>query len=261
MRAVSRAVSILRSFSVDRPYLSLSEIAQATKLDAGTTRRLLVTLRDEGLVQQNPGTGQYSLTLSVLELASAVPEGVALKDLVDSRLRQLATETGTTAYLSVAKGAEALCLARYHGESAVEVRWWSVGETMPLNCGAGPRVLLAHLPPEDQKAVLARPLARLTDFSETDPAHLRRDLDRIVAQGWVITQDDVAAGLSAMAMPLKNDRGETVAAVSIGGLTPQIVGRNQNGLLGQLDAAVHDMARLVRTVDGHKSSGEIKVVS
>ena len=52
VRAVSRAAAILRSFTPVRPHLALGEVVKITGLDAGTTRRLLVTLKDERLVRQ-----------------------------------------------------------------------------------------------------------------------------------------------------------------------------------------------------------------
>ena len=86
VRSISRAVAILRAFSQAHPHRALNEIVRETGLDAGTTRRILVTLRDEGLVFQDPSTGLYSASAGLLELARAVPESLTLINLVDDRL-------------------------------------------------------------------------------------------------------------------------------------------------------------------------------
>ncbi|GAB5469062.1 MAG: IclR family transcriptional regulator [Rhodospirillales bacterium] len=224
VRAVSRAIAIMRAFTPEQPRLSLSAVAGSAKLDAGTTRRILVTLRDEGIVEQDAKSGHYALTVQALRFASAVPDGQSLKDIAEDLLRDLADVAGATAFLSVARGDEAVCLARFHGESPVEVRWWAVGLGRPFNCGAAPRLLLANLPEAERERLLARPLAAITEKSITDPARLRVELAKIRETGWSFARDDVAVGLSAVAAPLRDSRGDLVAAVSLGGLTPQILG-------------------------------------
>lgn len=223
VRAVSRAVAILRAFAPGRMHLSLGEIAAAANLDAGTARRLLVTLRDEDLVAQEAGTGRYHLTMQMLRFAGAVPEGRALRDLAAEDLGALAEATGLTVLLSVLRNGEAICVSRHHGDSPVQVRWWPVGEAMPLNCGAAPRLLLAHMPEGSREAVLASQLVALTRHSLTDPGRLRDLLADVRRQGWSLAVDDVVEGLSALAAPVLTTEDQPVAAVSVGGLTPTIL--------------------------------------
>lgn len=223
VRAVSRAVAILRCFGADRMRLTLSDISVGAKLDAGTARRLLVTLRDEGLVAQDSGTGRYHLTLQMARFAAAVPEGQSLKHLAEVDMRALAEQTGLTVLLSALSDSKAVCLAREHGNAPVQVRWWPVGEALPMNCGAAPRLLLAHMPASEREAVLEGRLVALTRHSVTNPVALREMLERARAEGWAMAVNDVIEGLSALAAPVYGPAGEVAGAVSIGGLTPMIV--------------------------------------
>ena len=241
--------------------MSLGEISKVTRLDSGTIRRILITLMDEGWVKQNSGGGDYSLSLSVLELGQAVPDRVSLRDLLESRLIKLASEMEATVYLSVLSKGKALCLARFHGMSGIEVRWWSVGETMPLNCGAGPRILLANMPDASRKRFLTGKLTALTEKSQTDNEALSAELGIIRKDGWALTKDDVAVGLSALAVPLKNRTGEVIAAISAGGLTPQITGKKQPVMLSTMNKAVQEMEFLVAELPGNISTDEINVTS
>ncbi len=248
VRAISRAIHIMRAFTPERRHLSLAEIVRATGLDAGTTRRILVTLRDESIVRQDDNTGAYCLSLDMLQFAGAVPEGNSLRELTESRLMRLARDTGATVFLSILRSDSAICLARYHGESAVQVRWWSVGGKLPLNCGAGPKVLLAHMPESDKESFLKSNLTQLTAKSIIDAAQLRKELDEIRETGWAITHDDVAVGLSALAIPLLNADGDVLAAVSVGGLTAQIAGEGTPRCLDDLLRCGQDLATLVRSI-------------
>ena len=248
MRAVSRAVGILRAFTPERQHLALAEVARAAGLDSGTTRRILVTLKDEGLVRQDDGNGTYCLSLELLQLASAVPDGNSLRELTASRLMRLARETQATVFLSIRQGDAAVCLARYHSESAVQVRWWSVGGKLPLNCGAGPKVLLSNLSGEEKEQILSGSLTQLTGHSTAEPESLRTEIDQISQAGWALTQDDVAEGLSALAVPLCNGLGEVLAAISIGGLTPQIISQSEPRWLNELQRCEQDLAPIVRSI-------------
>ncbi len=242
VRAVTRAVSILRSFTRERPNLTLGEIVAITGLDAGTTRRLLVTLRDEGLVRQDVASGRYSASIGLLELSRAVPETLSLTALVEERVKQLAEETQTTVYLSTASGDSALCTARHNGGRAIEVRWWAVGEHRAFNKGTGPRVLLAYQPEARREEIMRDVLG----LEANQIAELRAELADIRATGVSIKHDEIASGISAMAVPLLDPAGNILAAISTGGLTPRYTGAQQVDMHHQMTNAASEMANSLR---------------
>lgn len=222
VRSVSRAVAIIRAFTPEQSHLKLTEIAHKAQLDAGTARRLLVTLRDDGVIGQEKRSGRYFLTMQILRWAAAVPDSKSLLDIAEPHLSVLAKRIGTTVFLSVMSDNKAVCLARYQGSSAVQVRWWSVGGTLPLNCGAAPRLLWAFQREDMRERTLGEPFIALTPSSLIDPGEMRVLLSRIRKNGWCYTEDDVVEGLSALAAPLRDAQGRVVAAVSLGGLRPTI---------------------------------------
>lgn len=239
VRAISRAVAILRAFSPKNPYLALSEIVRATGLDAGTTRRILVTLRDEGMVNQDPVSGRYCAWTGLVDISRAVPQSLTLTSLVEPMLIDLAQATQTTVYLSIIEGGKALCTARHNGGQAIEVRWWGVGETRAFNRGTGPRVLLAYM--EDS----ARDRA-LEELGAGEARLLLAEIQSIRTNGFIVMHDEIALGLSAMAVPLLDESGQILGAISTGGLTPRYVGAEQAKLLTAMLAAAEEMKMAVR---------------
>jgi len=242
VRAVARAAAILKCFSRAAPELALAEVAAQARLDKGTTRRLLVTLRNVGFIRQDPVSHLYSLGVGLLQVADGVPRS-SLREAGLPVLQELARATGTTVFLSVLRDDGALCVERVHGTQPIQVNWWSPGQKLPLNCGAAPRTLLAHAPPEVLEATLARPLAPVTPKSQTDAPALRRALARIRSRGWERAVDDVAVGLAALAVPVRDARGAVIAAISLGGLTPHVTGREQPGLLARLRQAATELGQ------------------
>ncbi len=222
VRAVSRAVAVLRSFTAERPALALAEIAQAAALDKATTRRLLLTLIDEGMVRQDPASQRYALALGMLALSAGVQTG-GLREEARPVMAALARESGVTVFLSVPDQPGALCLERMHGADPVQVRWWGVGQHMAWDRGAAPRLLLAHMAPEHAGAALRRiqaPAAHATDVvAEDDVDRVLKMLPAVRDLGYAIATDDVAVGLSAIAVPVRDGRGEVIGSLSLGGLT------------------------------------------
>ena len=240
VRAVSRAMAVLRCFSAARPHLPLGEIAATAGLDKATTRRLLLTLMSDGWVRQD-GAGQlYCLSTAVLSLAAAVPTG-GLREQARPVMRRLAASVGATVFLSVVDGDAALCLERIHADNPVRLQWWEVGSRRAFNLGAGPRLLLAFLPLEMVEQALRTPVTA-TPFTETDLPRLRRHLALVRARGWEATIDDVTVGLSAVAVPIRDSAGRVVAALSLGGLTPALLDNGQPLNMPTIQAAAAEIS-------------------
>jgi DNA-binding IclR family transcriptional regulator len=236
VRAVVRALTVLESFAV-RPRQSLAEVTQATGLDKGTTRRLLLTLLHRGFVVQDPATQKYGLGRAIRTLAASVTDSIDFRAIASPILSELATELRLTAFLSIYHEHAAVCLERLHDVQGMEVRWWAIGGTLPLNCGGAPKVLLAFQSDDEIETALAGTLTKLTPKSITDPSELSKRLQLIRKRGWEFAIDDVAVGLTALALPILNEKGTPLCAISIGGLTPQMVERGRPVHLERMMAA------------------------
>src|SRR5882762_8024614 len=134
VRAVTRALAVLNSFA-GKSAQSLAEVTNATGLDKGTTRRLLLTLMKSGFVAQDPVSQHYRLGRAVRDLAANVADELDLRSIAQPVLTELAGELHVTAFLSVYDDGAMVCLDRIHGIKAIEVNWVAVGGTLPCNCG------------------------------------------------------------------------------------------------------------------------------
>ena len=245
VRAVERAFGILRAFTPADRSLALGEIARRTNLDKGTTRRLLMTLIAERLIDQDIETRGYSLSLGVLELTAGLRPSEDMRQRAEPVLAAIARATGATAFLGVVHDDAAFCIARVDGDEAIQVRFWSIGGKMPLHCGAGPRVLMAHLPKAALRRNLAAPLQALTAFSPREPEALAKILARIRKRGWELAADDVVEGIASVGVPVRDRTRRVVAALSISGLRAHIVNRNRPRHLAILRERVRDLERAI----------------
>ncbi|WP_201274092.1 IclR family transcriptional regulator [Microvirga brassicacearum] len=242
VRSVERAVALLRAFTPDRPRLSLTELAQIAELDKGTARRILHTLSMTGLVSFDPRAQRYMLDAGICEIASAVQVGLDLREIASPILAEVTELTSASAFLWVHHDDAALCVDRVRAPLFhIDATWFAVGARTALNCGAGPRIILAYISDEERERSLAGEMPRRTPLSETAPAKLRKAAGSIREKGWELAQDDFYIGLAALGVPIFDRGGGFAGAVSITSLTADIV---TDGLPRHLDILKHAADRI-----------------
>jgi DNA-binding IclR family transcriptional regulator len=85
------------------------------------------------------------------------------------------------------------------------------------HCISSGKALLAYLPQQWLERILTKGLPRFTEKTITDPILLREELKRVRQQGYAVAQEELEAGLSAVAAPIWNHEGQVVAAISVSG--------------------------------------------
>ncbi len=127
-----------------------------------------------------------------------------------------------TAFVSVYDDGDVVCLDRLNDMKGIELHWWAVGGTLPYNCGGAPKLLLAYQSEDEIERVLSREPTAMTRVSITDRDKLRERLKQIAARDYEFAIDDVALGLTAIAVPVRAPDGVIAGAISVAGLTPQL---------------------------------------
>ncbi len=237
--------------------------ALAAEGEAGTSRlahllgrrrddvaALLERLADLDLVERADGAGEFRLGLRLFRLGSAVERRLDVRRAARPVMDDLNRRTEETVYLCIRRGDEALCIERVDG-LWVQSLALRLGETLPLHLGAASRVLLAHEQPGFRKAYLARvALERRTDRTPTTRAAVERELQVIIARGYAVSDGDIRLGIAAVGAPVRDHTGAVVAALSVGGLRPSILG--EEGATASL--VVAGAERISRTL-GFRGAG------
>lgn len=139
--AVDKALSLLSAFRAGDRALSLAELAQRTRLYKSTALRLLASL-EHGRLLQRQADGAYVLGPELARLQSLRAAGFSLEAEVMPVLRALVARTRESAALHVRQGEQRLCLYRVDSPQPLRDHL-SAGDLLPLDRGAGGRVLLA----------------------------------------------------------------------------------------------------------------------
>jgi len=215
VRSVEKALIIINAFSEAKPEMSLSEICSVTGFPMPTVYRIINTLQNSGYISYSESKGTYRLGLKFFEVANQVARGTGLIQAASSALEKLSRKSGENASLSIFDGETALCLASFDSGDSLKASI-NVGERVPLHAGALSRTLLAFLPAAVQEKVINNPCLQIfTENTITDPEVLRETLYRIRELGYAYSESEAVPGISSVAAPIRDYKGDVVGAIAI----------------------------------------------
>lgn len=217
MRTLNRAVAVLDCFSLEKTELGVREIARMVNLPSSVAGRLLLSMKEMGILSQNPETRAYSMGSRVLTWAGVYTSNLDVRNKAIPALEELHESTRETISLYVLEGNERVCVERI--ESPQNVRIVArLGRRLPLYAGAAGKVLLAFLPPYRQAQFFETcPLVPLTPRTMVDPTTLREELLKIRQDGFATSYGEWIEDAAGVAAPVLDQAGEVVAALTISG--------------------------------------------
>jgi len=110
-----------------------------------------------------------------------------------------------------------------------------VGYTEPLHNGAGGKVILAHLTPDQRRQSLSQLSRHARDL-------IARDLQTVLQDGVLVTHAEVMAGTVAVASPVLTKSGQPVAAVCVFGAEMRLRGAALHSSRSQTANAACDIS-------------------
>lgn len=187
--AVDRALSLLGAFRAGDTTLSLAELAARTSLYKSTALRLLASLEHARLVQR-ADDGGYRLASEVARLNSIYSASFSLEAQLMPLMRRLVVATKESVAFHIKQGDQRLCLLRVDSPQLLRdhVR---AGDVLPLNRGAGGRILTA--------------------FSGVKG----RLYDEIRQAGFIVRTGDRVEGLTGISAPVWGPASELVGALTL----------------------------------------------
>src|SRR5436190_7175332 len=201
--AIGKAFRLLNTFSVDRPWWSLSELAGMCGMPVSTTSRLLGALERVGAVRREPASHRYSIGAGVLPWARVAQRGLSTHVEARRLLEDLALVTGETAALYLRQGHDRICIDVVQSTQPVH-RVIALGGVAPLNSGAAGRAIAAYLS-EDEQLEVGFPPDQLEILRRTRALGLTCGYRDRLLDAW------------SAAAPIKDQRGDVTSALVVSG--------------------------------------------
>jgi DNA-binding IclR family transcriptional regulator len=249
MRSLERALHILAILENAGSSMGLTELGRASQLSKPTVLRMLLVLERYGFAEKRQG--RYRLGAAVLPLAHAYLLGNELTRVTLPVLQELAESTGETTSLFVRLGFKRVLVQRIEGLHPMRFAL-PLGERLPIHVGAGKVLAAAMSDDEIQQMLDELGEIRLANGKPFPREEVFAELERVRKQGYAVSLGERMLGIVAVAAPVIDAHGATIAAVSVAGTADRISLKD----IGPLSVEVRDAAKMIaERYDGGSRSG------
>jgi IclR family transcriptional regulator, acetate operon repressor len=234
---------LLEAVIADGGRSSVAALARAAGVPVASAHRHIAALVGAGYLIP-AGYGRHLPGPKLRALAGLIGDRQIMINAATPVLDRLALRMGCVVQLGIFENDMVTYLVKT-GQSASDL-FTKVGMQLEAYCSGIGKVLLAHLAAQAQAAYLAGgPFIALTDRTITDPVLLKAALEQVATQGFAVDDEEVVAGLHCVAAPIRNLRGEVIAAISASGAAQVDSRRWQNRNLSLLHAAASEIGRRI----------------
>ena len=220
VQAIERGCRILDHLSGGKQSYSIQDLSLSLSLPKPTIHRILSTLRNFGYVAQDELSKEYHLGFRLVELGHTVLDRIDLRKLAEPFLGNLARLAQETVHLVILDQGEIVYLDKV--EEVNDQRSLRMASRIGMrnyahSCAVG-KVLLAALSDVEVDEIIAQKgLPRMTKNTIVRPGELKKHLAAVKTQGFAVDDEENEEGIRCVAAPVRNDRGEVIAAISISG--------------------------------------------
>ncbi len=237
--ALEKGLDLLEALAAGPEPLSQSDLARALGRSPSEIFRMLACLERRGFVVKEEASGRYRLTLRLYELAHTHTPVDQILHAAEGPMRDLARRIRESVHLSVLSDGKLLVLSQVESQNRTRVSV-EIGARFPAVRTASGRVLLAHRPHGEPRALLARD----EDWAGLSGAARDRflaDLLRVRRDGIYQGKSDLTHGIRDVAAFVGNPRVGIAAAVC----APCLVAIGKPKPISEIRAGVRDCAAAI----------------
>lgn len=208
--ALEKGLDILELLARERHGLTKSEIARALRRTVSEIFRMLICLRDRGYIVEAE-RDSYVLSLRLFQLAQEHPPTERLLAEALPRMTLLAEALHQSCHLGVLEGGRVVILVQANAPVPVGL-YVKAGTAVDLMEASTGRVILAHLPEEQQQTVLAE---WRRETGRGLPGGLAAQLEGIRRRGYEKHASYQVKGVTNLSVPILGENGRAVAALTV----------------------------------------------
>jgi DNA-binding IclR family transcriptional regulator len=227
--------------------VTTSELARGTGLPRPTAHRFLAALQTEGFVDRDSGSGRWVLGPEMFLLGAATSVRYDATEEARPHLRRLAEATGESAFFSVRRGDETVCLLREDGSFPIRSFVLYEGVRFPLGVASAGLVILSYLGEREMTDYLDR--ASLTDA--WGASHSRAEVERRVREtrvnGYSTNPGLLVEGSWGIGAAVFNAKGDPQWALTLTGVEHRFAADRRPRLGSLLLSEAHRLSERLQT--------------
>lgn len=253
IESMAKGLAVLESFDTERQRLNATLAAARAGLTRAAARRHLLTLAHLGYLETD---GRYFwLSSKVLRFSGSYLASARLPRALQPTLNRLAVQAQASFSAVVLDADEVVIVARSGNDrqasesstGRVIAYGLHMGARLPAHATSTGRVLLAaKTEAEFAQWMQGRNLLRMTPLTLTDPDAFTQLIQKIRQDDFCVASQEHELDVHALAVPLRNSQGVTVAALNVvASQTQRSVTTMQRDLLPLLFEAARELRPLL----------------
>ena len=257
MNSIEKSLEILNYLSNVQRSVGITELSSKLLFPKSTVHRILNSLLNYSLVDKEKDTSKYRLGLQIIKYSNSFYNSFDFRKIATPILKKVCIETSFTTSLTIWQSYHSICIDSVtpSQKSNTHQLFVEVGKEMPFHCTASAKTLLAYQDPEEIKRIINKnPLKKYTPNTITEPGKLMIHLLDIKNKGFAICDEELEEGIKAVAAPIKNINGKTIASITLTGLAKRMSSRNMEGLIKIVTKSAQEISNML----GYKEENILK---
>lgn len=215
VESLARGFKVLSIVCENQSLLNLSELAKKSGLSISTIQRLSYTLQQLELLDRDPATKRFQIGPKMVSLALAVVNDLEIKRIARPYMQDTSDRIGEVVGLMVRSGTQIILADIIRTDQILNINM-NTGAIVPPHAAASSKSILAFIPETEMEAILNR--AEFTPFTKNTITSIdtyKKQLKEVRRSGYAVAVEENAYGFSAIAAPIRDNRGEVIASVTI----------------------------------------------
>lgn len=251
-KALSNALNLLEIFRTDEELneFGVTELSEMLGLHKNNIFRILSTLRDNGFIEQNKDTENYSLGVKILNIGQTYIHNLNILKSAKKYAREVVALTDESVYIGVLNRAQIVYLDVTMTSNPIRVVS-RLGKTPPSYATSTGKILLSELSNDEVRRLFNKmKFIPYTDNTVTSIDALIEELELVREQGYAIDDEELEEGVYCIAVPIKDYHSRSVASFTV--IAPSF--RVNNSSLDKILPLMQDRANQISKALGY--SGE-----
>ncbi|MXN66523.1 helix-turn-helix domain-containing protein [Stappia sp. GBMRC 2046] len=215
IQSLDRALDVLKIVASGSG-MSLTEIARAGDQSQATCYRILTTLSKHRIVEFDETSQLWHIGLEAFRIGMSFLGRTRLAERSRPVMQRIMNETGETANLAILDRSEVIFVSQIETHEPIRA-FFRPGTRGPGHASGIGKAILAFLPEEQVRKLMAEDLPRFTDTTITAREDFMAELAEIRSRGFAVDNEERTEGMRCIAAPVFNAYGEAVAGVSLSG--------------------------------------------
>lgn len=214
-QAIDRACLLLETIAKNGP-MSLNALHDELNLNKASLLRIALSLTENGFLNRDDKTGDYSLSLKLFELGVKATKSTNYPQLINNELEKLAESLNVIAQYSVEDHNELLCMQSIHPNTTGYSVFTEVGSRSPLYAtSAGKAILSTYTNEQIFEKWKSFNVITYTKNTHTTIDSLLKDITTVRIKKYALDVEETSPGLFCIGAVVMNYTSRPIGAISL----------------------------------------------